>query len=297
MENKANYFFVGLFVFGVFFASLGIMLWLGDYGEKKEIFDYYEIYTEESVSGLSIKSPVRLLGVEVGNVEKIDFFTNEGLKIKILIKVKENIPVKEDTYASLETTGITGLKYIQLQGGTRESNMLTSVSGALPVIKMKDSFFKKLDAQGEHVFSLIKKTEEASKQLLSDKNLKNIEILLYNIAEFSQNLNAHSKDLSKNLTTLSAKFIVMSDNISALSKKLQTSLDSVDKGINSINEFTTKASKKLDSYDSIRYSLTQDLELLKNVLQNANSLLMQLQKSPSNLIFKETKTKLAPGEE
>ncbi|MCW1563421.1 hypothetical protein OLS58_05580, partial [Campylobacter jejuni] len=40
VENRANYFFVGLFVFGVFFASLGFILWLGGYS-KEESFKYY----------------------------------------------------------------------------------------------------------------------------------------------------------------------------------------------------------------------------------------------------------------
>ncbi|HEB7541879.1 TPA: MCE family protein, partial [Campylobacter coli] len=94
MENKANYFFVGLFVFGVFFASIGFMLWLGGYS-KEESFEYYEIHTQESVAGLGIKAPVRLLGVEIGNVEDISIYDKENLGVNILIKIKKGTPIKE----------------------------------------------------------------------------------------------------------------------------------------------------------------------------------------------------------
>lgn len=89
MENRANYFFVGLFVFGVFFASLGFILWLGGYS-KEESFKYYEIHTQESVAGLGIKAPVRLLGVEVGSVEEISIYNQDELGVNIRIKVKNN---------------------------------------------------------------------------------------------------------------------------------------------------------------------------------------------------------------
>ncbi|EAC1591008.1 MCE family protein, partial [Campylobacter coli] len=51
-----------------------------------------------------------------------------------------------------------------------------------------------------------------------------------------------------------------------------------------------------DSYDDLRLSLAENLELLKKVLIESNILIQNLQKSPSDLIFKETKPKLGPGE-
>lgn len=192
MENRANYFFVGLFVFGVFFASLGFILWLGGYS-KEESFKYYEIHTQESVAGLGVKAPVRLLGVEVGSVEEIGIYNQDELGVNIRIKVKNNTPIKEDTFATLQLQGITGLKFVQLQGGSKNSKDLVSIQGKLPVIPFKESFLATIDRQSEHIFSLVKTADDKSKELLSEKNLKNLEILLQNLAELSANLNANSK--------------------------------------------------------------------------------------------------------
>ncbi|HDZ5025397.1 TPA: MCE family protein [Campylobacter jejuni] len=295
MENRANYFFVGLFVFGVFFASLGFILWLGGYS-KKESFKYYEIHTQESVAGLGIKAPVRLLGVEVGSVEEISIYNQDELGVNIRIKVKNNTPIKEDTFATLQLQGITGLKFVQLQGGSKNSKDLVSTHGKLPVIPFKESFLATIDKQSEHIFSLVKTADDKSKELLSEKNLKNLEIFLQNLAELSANLNANSKNLSLNLSSASLKIGKMADNISLGAQNFNSSLKDIKESATTLKNFIKKADAQLNTYDDIRVSLMQNLELFKQVLIESNILIEILQNSPSDLIFKETKPKLGPGE-
>ncbi|MPO97858.1 MCE family protein [Campylobacter jejuni] len=284
MENRANYFFVGLFVFGVFFASLGFILWLGGYS-KEESFKYYEIHTQESVAGLGIKAPVRLLGVEVGSVEEISIYNQDELGVNIRIKVKNNTPIKEDTFATL-----------QLQGGSKNSKDLVSMQGKLPVIPFKESFLATIDRQSEHIFSLVKTADDKSKELLSEKNLKNLEILLQNLAELSANLNANSKNLSLNLSNASLKIGKMADNISLSAQNFNSSLKNIKESTMILKNFIKKADEKLNTYDDIKASLMQNLELFKRVLIESNILIENLQNSPADLIFKETKPKLGPGE-
>lgn len=285
MENRASYFFVGLFVFGVFFAALVFILWLGGYS-KKESFDYYEIYTQESVSGLGVKAPVRLLGVEVGDVEDISIYSKDDLSVKILIKVKKGTPIKEDTLATLQLQGITGLQFIQLQGGSKNSPRLVAKNkGEIPVIKFKESFLAAIDRQSEHIFSLVKTADDKSKELLSEKNLKNIEILLQNLANTSANLDSTTLKIGK-----------MADEVYSAARNLNTTLMGANKTIASIDKFATKASEKLDSYDELRLSLLANLELFKTLLLESNRLLVNLQRSPSDLLFKKVKPKPGPGE-
>ncbi|HHI9571303.1 TPA: MlaD family protein [Campylobacter coli] len=296
MENKANYFFVGLFVFGVFFANIGFMLWLGGYS-KEESFEYYEIHTQESVAGLGIKAPVRLLGVEIGNVENISIYDKENLGVNILIKIKKGTPIKEDTFATLQFQGITGLKFVQLQGGSKNSPKL-QVKGKeeFPVIQFKEGFFAAIDRQSEHIFSLIKRADDKSKELFSDKNIKNLEILLDNLAQLSTTLNKDSKTLNHNIANTSLKLGEMAENVSLSAKGFNASLKDIQEGALALSSFAKKANVKLDSYDDLRLSLAENLELLKKVLIESNILIQNLQKSPSDLIFKETKPKLGPGE-
>ncbi|ELJ8893940.1 MCE family protein [Campylobacter upsaliensis] len=294
MENKASYFWVGIFIFGVFFASLIFMLWLGGYSEE-ESFEYYEIHTQESVAGLGLKAPVRLLGVEVGSVENISIYTKQNLGVNILIKVKKETPIKEDTFATLQLQGITGLKFIQLQGGSVNSKKLTSDDG-YPVIAFRESFLATIDRQGERIFSLIKTADDKSKKLLSDENLQNIEIMLKNLAQLSENLNANSKALSKNLNEASKNVALMAKEVELSAKNLRQTLQNVDESSRAFTLLMQKGARKIDSYDELRDALLEDLELLKIWLLESNKAIKNLQRSPSDLIFKETQPKLGPGE-
>ncbi|EAH6260902.1 MCE family protein [Campylobacter upsaliensis] len=294
MENKASYFWVGIFIFGVFFASLIFMLWLGGYSEE-ESFEYYEIHTQESVAGLGLKAPVRLLGVEVGSVENISIYTKQNLGVNILIKVKKETPIKEDTFATLQLQGITGLKFIQLQGGSVNSKKLTGDDG-YPVIAFRESFLATIDRQGERIFSLIKTADDKSKKLLSDENLQNIEMLLKNLAQLSENLNANSKALSKNLNEASKNVALMAKEVQLSAKNLRQTLQNVDESSRAFTLLMQKGARKIDSYDELRDALLEDLELLKIWLLESNKAIKNLQRSPSDLIFKETQPKLGPGE-
>lgn len=294
MENKASYFWVGIFVFGVFFASLVFMLWLGGYSEE-EGFEYYEIHTQESVAGLGLKAPVRLLGVEVGSVENISIYTKQNLGVNILIKVKKETPIKEDTFATLQLQGITGLKFIQLQGGSVSSKKLTSDDG-YPVIAFRESFLATIDRQGERIFSLIKTADDKSKKLLSDANLQNIETLLKNLAQLSENLNANSKALSKNLNEASKNVALMAKEVQLSAKNLRQTLQNVDEGSKAFTLLMQKGARKIDSYDELRDAFLENLELLKIWLLESNKAIKNLQRSPSDLFFKETQPKLGPGE-
>ncbi|ELJ1596995.1 MCE family protein [Campylobacter upsaliensis] len=294
MENKASYFWVGIFIFGVFFASLIFMLWLGGYSEE-ESFEYYEIHTQESVAGLGLKAPVRLLGVEVGSVENISIYTKQNLGVNILIKVKKETPIKEDTFATLQLQGITGLKFIQLQGGSVNSKKLTSDDG-YPVIAFRESFLATIDRQGERIFSLIKTADDKSKRLLSDENLQNIAMLLKNLAQLSENLNANSKTLSKNLNEASKNVALMAKEVELSAKNLRQTLQNVDESSRAFTLLMQKGARKIDSYDELRDALLEDLELLKIWLLESNKAIKNLQRSPSDLIFKETQPKLGPGE-
>ena len=294
MENRASYFWVGIFVFGVFFASLIFMLWLGDYSEE-ESFEYYKIHTQESVAGLGLKAPVRLLGVEVGSVENISIYAKQNLGVNILVKVKKGTPIKEDTFATLQFQGITGLKFIQLQGGSADSKKLTSEKG-YPVIAFRESFLATIDRQGERIFSLIKTADDKSKKLLSDENLQNIELLLKNLAQLSENLNANSKALSANLNQASQNVAAMAKEVQISAKELRKTLQNVDESSKAFTNLMEKSARKIDTYDELRDSFVENLELLKLWLLESNRALKNLQKSPSDLIFKESKPKLGPGE-
>lgn len=257
MENRANYFYIGIFVFGVFFVSLVFMMWLGGFSHKEK-FEYYQIFTQDSISGLGVKAPVRLLGVDVGSVEDTQIDTTRGIGVKILIKVKEGTPIMQNTYANFSLQGITGLKYIELKIDERYRPLPLQVEkGEIPTIRVKPSFFSSIDGQGRKIENIIDYIDERLKMLFSDTNVRNFSLLLQNLA----NLNKDIEPAFTNFAVASQKMAVMAE-----------------------------------TYSDIRGSIGATLELLEHLLLQMNETLSNLQKSPSDIFFKSGKNKLAPGE-
>lgn len=76
MGTKPSYFKTGLFVIaaGLLILAAVVVFGSGLFAQDKT---YFESYFDESISGLSVGSPVELRGVRIGRVEKVTFIRNE----------------------------------------------------------------------------------------------------------------------------------------------------------------------------------------------------------------------------
>lgn len=72
-----------------------------------------------------MKKPLsKLNGVTIGEVRKITINPKNAEEVLVVIRVEESAPIKEETYALIQAQGITGLSFIQLQGGTNKAKAL-----------------------------------------------------------------------------------------------------------------------------------------------------------------------------
>ncbi|RMF60403.1 MAG: MCE family protein, partial [Calditrichaeota bacterium] len=85
---------------------------------------YYIAYENVSVSGLEIGSPVKYLGIKIGVVEDITIDPTNVNRVIVKVSVKEGTPIKADATALIASVGITGLKTIEIRGGTQEARTL-----------------------------------------------------------------------------------------------------------------------------------------------------------------------------
>jgi ABC-type transporter Mla subunit MlaD len=75
MSQKSNNFKIGIFVIGFFALFGGILIVLGA-GEFMKPKVYLETYFDESVTGVTVGSPLRFRGVSIGSVSDIQFAAN-----------------------------------------------------------------------------------------------------------------------------------------------------------------------------------------------------------------------------
>lgn len=84
--------------------------------------DRYVVHFRESIGGLDVGASVKMQGVAVGKVESV---TVEDVEtVHVALALAPGTPVKTDTVAEISSFGITGIKFIELSGGSTRSPRL-----------------------------------------------------------------------------------------------------------------------------------------------------------------------------
>jgi phospholipid/cholesterol/gamma-HCH transport system substrate-binding protein len=118
MYSKVNYTIVGIFVLLFGAGMIWFAFWLAKYGLEEE-FDTYKLEMRESIAGLSIDSSVKIRGVDVGTVSKMQINPENIEIVEVYVKIKKGTPIKEDMVAYTQMFGVTGLLSIEIGGGVR----------------------------------------------------------------------------------------------------------------------------------------------------------------------------------
>jgi phospholipid/cholesterol/gamma-HCH transport system substrate-binding protein len=139
METDNHYFIEGLFVIGVSIAAALFAVWLVGTGHRDDVL--YRIHFAESVSGLAIGDPVKFRGVDVGTVKAITLDPADPRLVQVDIGLRKEAPIKADTRATLKLKGITGVVFIELNGGTPGAPTLLASTrdGQIPEIPAEKS--------------------------------------------------------------------------------------------------------------------------------------------------------------
>ena len=139
METRASYVAVGAFVLALAVGAIVFVIWLARFQGQLE-YAYYDILFPGSVTGLQVDGTVRYRGITVGRVYDIRIDEENTELVRVTIEVQQGTPVKEDSVASLEIQGITGVAYVLLSGGSNDSPRLPETSEApYPLIASKPS--------------------------------------------------------------------------------------------------------------------------------------------------------------
>jgi len=110
METSVGIFVVfGLLCIGYLTLKLGDISLPGN--------NTYRLFARfTSVSGLRTGSPVNILGIEVGRVEKLTMDQAEQRAV-VEISVRKDIRIYDDALASIRTEGLIGDRYLNIDPG------------------------------------------------------------------------------------------------------------------------------------------------------------------------------------
>lgn len=263
---------------GVFIAvgSFLILLFLGAVAgnqlfQKRDI--YYIQYSDVSVSGLQEGGVVNYHGIKVGRIETIKVNPKDVSKVILTISVDAGTPIKEDVVATLIPVGITGLKSVELKGGTNQARLLKTKS----FIKVGSSTFDSITGKA---LSIAEKIDEIASNIAKITNEQNQASIAQILSETSLLLKDTRSNLSETLNSLSVIAANAAEVASAASTNLTKLADNTNQNITKISESTVKNIDKITNtttrqIDSLGYNLNTSVREL-NI--NSNLLLSDARK-------------------
>src|SRR5579863_2131263 len=127
MERNANYALVGLISTILLIAMIVFILWLTNFALSAR-YDVYDVVFHGPIQGLSRGGDVQFNGIKVGEVSDIKLDSNDPNLVHAFARVRSDTPVRQDSTATLEGQGITGVTYIQIAAGTRNKPLLKDVT-------------------------------------------------------------------------------------------------------------------------------------------------------------------------
>jgi len=150
METIVGIFVVfGLLCVAYMTVKLGHIAFIGDNS-------YTLSASFTSVTGLRVGSPVEILGIEVGRVDRLTM-DQENQKAVVEMRIQKDIKIYDDAIASIKTEGLIGDKYLSIDPGG--AGILLQAGGTIietqPAIDIADLI-------GRYAFGEVKKKPDSN---------------------------------------------------------------------------------------------------------------------------------------
>lgn len=207
MENRNSYIVVGAVTVVLLFGLLGFILWLSNFTreEKKE----YDLFFQQSVSGLATGSPVTFSGVPVGQVRRIALMPDSPEFVRVRIEIDQGVPILEGTTATIQGVGFTGVSQIQLTGAIRGAPPIeTPGPMGVPVIPTAATGFSAILDNAPQLIERLSVLSLRLSELFDDQNRESIASILKNVDTTTEALAQSAPDLRATLaetrTTIAA---------------------------------------------------------------------------------------------
>jgi phospholipid/cholesterol/gamma-HCH transport system substrate-binding protein len=303
-----NYALVGTFVLILGSVLVAIALWLASGGAFQKKYDLYLAIENESVSGLNLNATIKYNGVDVGKVQQISLDHSDPDRVILLFAIEKGTPIRVDTVAVLKTQGLTGLAYVELSGGSKDSALLKKTAdNAYPVIMTKPSLSARMENVLTSVMTKLDSTSENINTLLSGENqaafksaLADIATVAHTIALRKDDIDAGIGDAARAARNVSHASLQLSPVIS----QIGDSANAVTKMGNEVAQTSITTGKLVESVgaDAQRFTsetlpelerLLGELTVLSTSMRRLSE---QIERNPNGLLFGRVPVSDGPGE-
>jgi phospholipid/cholesterol/gamma-HCH transport system substrate-binding protein len=280
---------------GMVLACILVAIPLGLHISKKDK-TFFAYFRGESLSGLEEGAQVKFSGVPIGKITRISYDPHDLTKVRTELKIQEDFPMKKDMYAQTGMMGITGLKYVEILGGSNTAPLLKSGDE----IQTRQSVFSTISGKADAIIGKVELLLNHLNQITEPDSLQSVKAVLANLTTitgdfrtFFQRMGPELQGMSGSATNLITRLDSISLDIKAMTATFNKafannriggilgSVDSTTRSIKTLSENVTLMVRQS------REDFSVSLQNLREALENANGLMRELSENPSLLIRTE----------
>lgn len=308
MDDKVNYALVGAFVLALGAALIAGVLWLAAGANGHKHYGTYQSIVRESVAGLTVDAPVKYLGVDVGKVSEIAIDPANSSQVRLRFLIEQGTPVKTDTEAVLKTQGLTGIAYVELDGGSATSPPLVAgADGAIPTISSKPSLSTRLESVLTKVLASVDRMSTNINAVFDDDNRAALKQTLANTAALTHALAAQKDALGTGIADAARtahNTAQATEKLAPAIQRITAAADAVEKMAKVATTAGERAGHTVEAaaggVQEIREDTVPALNQLLGELRQLAGSLQQLSeqtgRSPNSLLMGAPRRKPGPGE-
>jgi len=268
MSAKSSKFLIGLFVISGILICAAIIIWVGA-ARILTKGSLYSVYFDESVQGLQVDSAIKYRGVEIGKVQSIKVAPDNRL-IEVVMKIDIENDLQKLTIATLKTTGITGIVFIeldQIKTGDLANSPKITFKSRYPVIPSRRSQISRFMADTDVIMQNVKEIDFKGISTQLKNTTRAIEVFV------EGKMDGVADETAEVLSNARQLIDETKHDIAAL--KLKEKAEQTDKMLKDID----KKSKIITN------ELRDTSEHLRVTSENLQKLSDELTRNPSDLIF------------
>ena len=219
METRANHLWVGAVTLVLLAALAAFIVWIARLGQGD--LDEYDIFYNQSVSGLANGSQVTFAGVPVGQVTEIALAKDNPEFVRVRIKVRQDVPILVGTQATIQAS-FTGVSTILLDGARKDNPPITCETTACPegrpVIPPGRGGFGEIVANAPLLLERLATLTEQLNVILGPDNQAEIAGILRNTNRLTAGLADASPELTQNLKDFRTTLAELNQTLDAVEK-------------------------------------------------------------------------------
>lgn len=244
---------VGIFV-GVCLALFGVGLFL--IGSGKQLFTKsFKVYADFSkITGIQTGGKVRVAGMDAGTVTRIEVPSRPDGKFRIHFRIVEKLHpiVRQDSVATIQTDGLLGNKYLQIDAGSAGSepapndsmigskepfewgDLIEEITG---VVKQVNGIMAGVKEQLVATLSQLEGTAKSANTLIDSANPQ-VKSILASADKISANLTEIIKGIQEGRGTVGALF-----KDKELYASVKRSVDTAESAVENIRDSSASAKR------------------------------------------------------